>query len=74
MNSQGALRPVEQLQMIFGYRNAFLFPERVFLPKIYELLDANGRLKSAEVLERLQAQAVAFVDFVERIKGTKLRQ
>ena len=26
----GALRPVEQLQAIFGYRNAYLFPERVF--------------------------------------------
>src|SRR5688500_502262 len=28
----GALRSVEQLQMIFGYRNAFGFPERVFIP------------------------------------------
>ena len=30
----GALRPVEQLQMIFGYRNALLYPERVFLPQV----------------------------------------
>src|SRR5437667_4808 len=30
----GALRPVEQLQAVFGYRNAHLYPERVFLPKI----------------------------------------
>src|SRR6187455_3125216 len=30
----GALRPIEQLQLIFGYRNAFLYPERVFLPGI----------------------------------------
>ena len=70
----GALRPVEQLQMIFGYRNAYLFPERVFLPRIGELLDEQGRLKSAEVLGRLQAQAAAFVDFVERVKATKLRK
>src|SRR6202041_2664385 len=27
----GALRPVEQLQAIFGYRNAHIFPARVFL-------------------------------------------
>src|ERR1035437_27000 len=40
----GALRPVEQLQAIFGYRNAYIFPERVFLPQINNLLDANGRL------------------------------
>src|SRR5689334_19975642 len=30
----GALRPIEQLQQIFGYRNAYIFPERVFLPQI----------------------------------------
>src|SRR6185295_20031426 len=36
----GALRPVEQLQAIFGYRNAYVFPERVFLPRINTLLDA----------------------------------
>ena len=70
----GALRPIEQLQMIFGYRNAFLFPERVFLPRIGELLDDNGRLNDAEVLARLQAQAVGFIDFVERLRGVKLRQ
>ena len=27
----GALRPVEHLQQIFGYRNAYIFPERVSL-------------------------------------------
>lgn len=69
----GALRPVEQLQAIFGYRNAFIYPERVFLPKIGELLDAKGRLTNDEVLERLRAQAAGFVEFVERIKGVKLR-
>ncbi len=69
----GALRPVEQLQMIFGYRNAYLFPERVFMPKINELLDGAGKLKDAEIVNRLQAQATAFVEFVEKIKGVKLR-
>src|ERR1051325_1042849 len=39
----GALRPIEQLQMIFGYRNAFIYPERVFMPRVGDLLDANGR-------------------------------
>jgi chromate reductase len=69
----GALRPVEQLQQIFGYRNAYLFPERVFLPGIGNLLDDNGRLNSAELLERLRKQAGGFVDFVERLQQTKLR-
>ena len=69
----GALRPVEQLQAIFGYRNAYLFPERVFLPQINNLLDANGRLKDDELLQRLRKQTEGFVDFVERVQNVKLR-
>jgi len=69
----GALRPVEQLQTIFGYRNAYLYPERVFLPQINNLLDASGRLKDAELAGRLKAQAGGFTDFVERLKNVKLR-
>jgi NAD(P)H-dependent FMN reductase len=69
----GALRPVEQLQQIFGYRNAYLYPERVFLPEIYDLLDDAGRLKDPELLGRLKAQANGFTDFVERLKNVKLR-
>src|ERR1035441_8188957 len=70
----GALRPVEQLQAIFGYRNAHIFPTRVFLPQIYNLLDYAGKLKDAELLERLTKQAEGFVAFVEKLKGVKLRQ
>jgi chromate reductase, NAD(P)H dehydrogenase (quinone) len=69
----GALRPVEQLQAIFGYRNAHLYPERVFLPQVHNLLDAQGRLKDAELLKRLQGQTEGFVEFVERVKQVKLR-
>ena len=53
----GALRPIEQLQQIFGYRNACLYPERVFLPRINDLLDESGRLKDPKLIERLRAQA-----------------
>ena len=69
----GALRPIEQLQAIFGYRNAYLFPERVFLPGIGGLLDASGRLTDADLLDRLRTQAKGFVEFVERLQGSKLR-
>ncbi|MDB6125792.1 MAG: NADPH-dependent reductase [Pedosphaera sp.] len=69
----GALRPVEQLQLIFGYRNAYIYPERVFLPQVAKLLNINGRLTSQEMLDRLRAQADGFVDFVEKLQKTKLR-
>src|SRR5215510_2308013 len=52
----GALRHVAQLQAIFGYRNANIYPERVFMPQINNLLDANGKLKDADILKRLKAQ------------------
>jgi NAD(P)H-dependent FMN reductase len=69
----GALRPVEQLQAIFGYRNAHLFPMRVFLPQINNLLDVSGKIKDAELRDRLKAQADGFAGFVEKLKGVKLR-
>lgn len=69
----GALRPIEQLQAIFGYRNAFLYPNRVFLPGVGDLIDDNGALTDSEVMDRLKAQASGFVDFVEKLKGVKLR-
>ena len=69
----GALRPVEQLQAIFGYRNAFLYPVRVFLPNVGELIDDAGKLKDAELVERLRTQAGGFVEFVEKLKQVKLR-
>jgi len=65
----GALRPVEQLQAIFGYRNAYIFPERVFMPKINDLLDTNGRIKDGELIERLRAQQKGFVEFVRKLKS-----
>jgi len=69
----GALRPVEQLQAIFGYRNAYLFPERVFMPGIGKLLDDAGQFTSPDMEKRLHKQAEGFVGFVESLRGKKLR-
>jgi len=64
---------VEQLQAIFGYRNAYVYPERVFLPQVYNLLDESGKIKDAELLGRLKKQAEGFVTFTEKLQGVKLR-
>jgi NAD(P)H-dependent FMN reductase len=69
----GALRPIEQLQAIFGYRNAYIYPERVFIPVINSHLDDGGKLKTAEILGRLKSQAEGFVTFVERVNQINLR-
>ncbi len=63
----GALRAVEQLQQIFGYRNAHIYPERVFIPGIGQQLGADGRLKDAELVGRLRKQASGFAEFTRRL-------
>jgi NAD(P)H-dependent FMN reductase len=69
----GALRPVEQLQAIFVYRNAYVFSERVFMPGIRSMVDGSGRFSHAESEKRLEEQAAGFTGFVERLRGKKLR-
>jgi chromate reductase, NAD(P)H dehydrogenase (quinone) len=59
----GGLRSVEQLQMIFGYRNAHMFPERVFIPGVMKQFDASGKLTDASLDERLNKQCVGFASF-----------
>jgi NAD(P)H-dependent FMN reductase len=67
----GALRPVEQLQAIFGYRNAFIYPVRVFLKHVHTLLDTEGRFTSDDHVKRLRAQAEGFITFMDRVTGSQ---
>lgn len=60
----GAIRAVEQLQHIFGYRNAHVFPDRVFIPGITGKLDATGQLTDASINDRMAKQAKGFAAFV----------
>lgn len=64
----GALRAVEHLQGVFGYRNAHIFPKRVFVPQVHGAMDNEGR-PATHLSERLEEQAVAFLDFVGRLRG-----
>jgi len=61
----GAFRSVEQLQMIFGYRNAYVFPDRVWIPRINNEWDVPGvSFKDESILPRLRKQVSQFVEFV----------
>jgi NAD(P)H-dependent FMN reductase len=59
----GALRAVEQLQLVFGYRNAHVYPDRVFVPAITAKLAPDGALTDAQLNERLARQAGGFAEF-----------
>ena len=65
----GSLRSVEQLQMVFAYRNAYLFNRRVFIPAVYKALDEAGNLIDEDLRQRLQAQAEKFLPFTRAVKG-----
>lgn len=61
----GAFRAVEQLQMIFAYRNAYILPERVWIPKINEQWKESGAsFNDPTLMPRLEAQVESFADFV----------
>jgi chromate reductase, NAD(P)H dehydrogenase (quinone) len=70
--SFGGLRSVEQLQMVFGYRNAHVYPDRVFVPNIASQLNSHGLLVDASLNERLRKQAAGFARFAH-VLGTSKR-
>ena len=65
----GGLRAVEQLQMIFGYRNAHPYPERVFIAGINNLMNEDGTLKDQSLTDRLAKQCRGFAAFTTCIAG-----
>ena len=65
----GALRAVEQLQMVFAYRNAFLFNRRVFIPSAYKIFNEEGEIDDGDLKERLKLQAVKFQAFTKAVNS-----
>ncbi len=68
----GGLRPVEHLQQIFGYRNAFIFPERVFMMNAPKMVNAEGELLDDNIKKLLSKQAEGFQKFANALKAYKL--
>lgn len=60
----GAVRAVEQLQQVVGYRNAHVFPERVFIPRIGKNFDDEEGISDPFQQDLLQAQIKNFIEFV----------
>ena len=57
------LRPVEHLQQVFGYRNAFNFPRRVFVPSVHQVASVENGLTDEDLKIRLTDQANQFLKF-----------
>ena len=57
------LRPVEHLQQVFGYRNAYNFPRRVFVPSVHNVASTENGLTDEDLKIRLTDQANQFLKF-----------
>ena len=70
----GALRAVEQFQMVANYRNALQFPERVFIPRVKdEFIEGEG-LRDSFKQKLLESQVRNFITFVESVKQKEMDQ
>lgn len=63
------LRTVEHLQQVFGYRNAYIYPRRVFIPGIHAKLDPQGNFTDEDLGSRIRKQAHGFVEFCRKLGG-----
>jgi len=67
----GGLRPVEHLQGVFGYRNAYMFPDRVFISNVWDVMEGS-EVKDETIQLLLKAQAEGFQKFVTALKSQNL--
>ena len=61
------LRPVEHLQQVFGYRNAYNFPRRVFVPTVHQVASPENGITDETLKSRLTDQAEQFLEFCRSV-------
>jgi chromate reductase, NAD(P)H dehydrogenase (quinone) len=67
----GGVRPIEHLQQVLNYRNAFVFPERIFLFNVWTILK-EGKLQDEATLKLLEKQTLDFSRFISALEKANL--
>jgi len=62
----GGLRAVEQAQQVVGYRNAYVFPERVFLARFSKNFSDENGLTEEMQQKLLRSQMRNFVTYINQ--------
>lgn len=62
------LRAVEHFQGVAGYRNAHMYPRRMFIGDSYKQF-IDGKLADDALTERLDGQAEGFLEFVKAVQS-----
>lgn len=60
------LRAVEHFQQVAGYRNAYLYPRRMFIGDSFKQF-IDGKLADDELTKRLKEQASGFLEFCKQV-------
>lgn len=68
----GGLRPVEHLQGSLGYRNAFIYPERVFITNVFAQLKGVEEPADPKLTVFFEKQVAGFDAFVKALQAAKL--
>jgi NAD(P)H-dependent FMN reductase len=63
----GAVRPVEHLQIVFGYRNAYIYPERVFVMEAKKAMNTEGAIIDEKINGLLRSQMRGFQAFTKAL-------
>lgn len=63
----GGVRAVEQLEMVFQYRNAHLFGRRCFIPNIGQALGDDGNFTDQDLFARVRRTAIGFAKFCRNL-------
>lgn len=72
-NRFGGLRPIEHLQGVMGYRNAYQLPQRVFLMNVSKLFtEGTSELKDELTIQLLKDQALEFSTFCDALGEHRL--
>ena len=64
----GAVRAVEQLEMVFQYRHAHLYGRRVFIPDVRAAVDDAGRPVDPAMAQRFETTLRGFTLFCHRLE------
>lgn len=70
----GGMRAVEQLQQVVGYRNAHVFPERVFISRVHKNFSEEGGIQDAFQQELLDSQITNFVQYIADHKKLQMKR
>jgi chromate reductase len=70
----GALRSVEQMQMIANYRNAYLFPERVFFQRVNSIFNEKDGITHEMTVKLTDSLIRNFVSFTARNMSERERK